>query len=223
MTNTINRHTVLYDGGPGTGQWFRIDAKYTDGDSRGVQGTVGGGGTVTIEGTTRENLGGPAFGQNILGDNSLLTPAPWIYGPNWTFNNDGSVSSDGSQTSIANLTQENLNIQAGYTYTLNYTISNYVAGTITPFLSGTAGTIRSANGSYSETIIAGSTFPRLQLSADAAFVGDISNAELILEVPASDIGTLQTYNTDFTDVLNSSWSYIRVTLDVGTAKVQGLI
>jgi hypothetical protein len=223
MTNTITRHTVLFDGaGPAIGEWFRIDAKYTDGDTRGIQGMVSGGGTVLIEGTTRENLGGPAFGQNILGSDTNFVPNQWIYTPNWSFL-DGVANSDGSQTTGVSLTQANSDIQEGYTYTLTFTISSYVAGTVTPILSGTNGTVRSANGTYTETLVAGSQFPRLNLAVDSAFQGEISDVSLVLEVPADDIGILQQYNTDFTDVLNSGWTYIRVNLDAGTAKVQGLI
>lgn len=222
MTNTINRHTVLFDGaGPAVSPWFRIDAKYTDGDNRAIQGIVAGG-TVTVEGTTRENLGGPAFGQNLLGSDTDFQKSSWIYPPNWSFT-DGVASSDGTQTTVSNLTQANLDIQEGFTYTLTYTISNYVAGTLLPILCGTSGTLVSANGVYSEVIVAGSEFPRLSLSGDAAFDADISDISLILEVPASDIGALNQYNTDFTDVLNSSWTYVRVSLDAGTAKVQGMI
>lgn len=220
MTNSIKRHVVLFDGGPGTGEWVRLDTKYTDDTNRAIQGNVSGGGTLILEGTTRENIGGPSFGQDLIG--GYLAPAAFIYKPNWSFA-DGIATSDGSQAGISNLTQANSDIQAGFTYTLIFTISNYAAGTVTPFLSGTAGTVRAANGTFTETIIAGSEFPRLNLSADAAFAGDISNVSLILEVPASDIGILQQYNTDFTDVLNSSWTYVRATLDVGAAKVQGML
>lgn len=219
MTNSIKRHVVLFDGGPATGNWIRLDTKYTDDTNRAIQGTVAGG-TLTLEGTTRENIGGPSFGQDIVG--GYLVPSAWIYKPNWSFS-DGVVTSDGSQTTLSNLTQANSDIQAGYTYTLTFTISNWTAGTVTPILSGTLGTVRGANGTFSETIVAGSEFPRLNLSADAAFAGDISDVSLVLDVPASDIGILQTYNTDFTDVLNSSWTYVRARLDAGTAKVQGML
>lgn len=222
MTNSIKRHVVLFDGtGPAVGQWVRLDSKYTEGDNRAIQGLVSGG-TLVLEGTTRENLGGPSFGQDLLSNVGFVSKSGWIHKRNWSLDS-GIASSDGSQTTISNLTHNNSDIQDGFTYTLTFTISNYVAGSITPILSGTSGTARSADGTYTETIIAGSQFPRLTLSADAAFVGDISDISLVLEVPADDIGVLQTYGGNFTDVLNSSWTYVRATLDAGTAKVQGMV
>jgi hypothetical protein len=222
MTNTITRHQVIYDGGPGTGEWFRIDSKYTDGDNRALQGQVAGGGTVTLEGTTRENIGGPQFGTDLIDASGDFLAGAWIYTPNWSFA-DGVATSDGSQAAAVNLTQANSGIQVGFTYTLAFDIANYVSGSVTPYLSGTAGTLRSANGSYSELLVAGSQFHRLSFLATADFIGDLQNVSLKLEVPAEDIDALQQYNTDFTDVLNSTWTYVRATLDAGTARVQGSI
>jgi len=221
MSNSIKRHVVLLDGaGPLIGSWVRLDTKYTEGDNRAIQGTVAGG-TITLEGTTVENIGGIPFGQDVIGNGNFNSAGAWIYGPNWTLGS-GVASSDGSQTVVANLTQANHLIQAGSTYTVSFDITNYVAGTITPILSGTAGTPVGANGSFTETLVAGDEFHRLNLQASATFIGDISNIVLTFDVPAADINILQTYaGGGFSDVLNSSWTYIRASLDAGTGKIQG--
>jgi len=227
MSNTsIKREVVLLDSaGAAVGEWIRLDTKYSEGDNRAVQGTVAAG-TLNIEGTTKENLGGPPFGQAINGRSGFMAPGAWIYPPNWTLNllGNNTASSDGTQTAASNLTQPNHLIEEGSTYTLTFTVSNFSAGTITPILSGTGGTPRAANGTFTETLIAGDQFHRLTLSADAAFIGDITDVSLVLDVPAADIGILQSYNADFTDVVNSSWTYIRaVKIGAGAAKVQGMV
>jgi hypothetical protein len=59
-------------------------------------------------------------------------------------------------------------IKAGLSYTVEFTVSGYVAGTLTPKLGGTSGSSVSASGDFSQNITAGSTNKLLEFEANAA-------------------------------------------------------
>jgi hypothetical protein len=73
----------------------------------------------------------------------------WAYGTNNVYH-----SGAGTGTLTPNPA---LNIVIGNIYQVTYTISNYVAGTIRPTIGGVAGTLVSANGTYTDTITATTT------------------------------------------------------------------
>lgn len=79
----------------------------------------------------------------------------WTLGATWTYA-DGKVTSD--DTVASNLSQ---NISGGLNqdecYVLIFTVSDYVAGTLTPILGGISGTSVTANGTYREVIVAGAS------------------------------------------------------------------
>jgi hypothetical protein len=222
---SIKRHEVLLDvGGAATGAWFRLDSRYADGDTRAIQGSIAAG-SVDLEGTTVDIKGTISFGQDVLGNGQFNTEANWILGDGWSIDLQANLAScDGTQTAASNLKQRNSNLQEGDTYEVTFTISGYAAGTVTPIVNGTVGTARSADGTFTELIVAGSGNPEILLQADSLFVGEISDVQAILDVPAADVEILQSYVGDFSDVINSSWTYVRaVKIGAGAAKVQGNI
>lgn len=78
------------------------------------------------------------------------------------------ASSDLSQTIDTELTE-------GASYTVTYTLTR-TAGSVTPKVGGTAGTTRSASGTYSEAIVAGTT--DVFAFTGAGFSGTIDNVSL---------------------------------------------
>lgn len=93
-------------------------------------------------------------------------------GTNWTLGLFWGVASgvaniNGAQSADSDIEQD-IAITVGNTYQVEFTISSYVAGTLTPYVGGTAGTARSANGTYIETIVAGAGgAPRFELRANS--------------------------------------------------------
>lgn len=100
----------------------------------------------------------------------------WTLGTGWSINTGtDKAQCNGSQTSVSSLSQ-NVTIKAGRSYAVSFTISGYSAGSLTPKVGGIAGTARSGNGTFNETIIATSpTNTLLALEANADFVGDVTN------------------------------------------------
>lgn len=96
----------------------------------------------------------------------------WTKGAGWTISagaaNATTATSDLSQTSAIILI-------AGYIYTVTYTVSRS-AGTITPSVGGTVGTVRSTSATFTETIIAGTT--QILAFTGAGFTGTLDNVSV---------------------------------------------
>lgn len=101
----------------------------------------------------------------------------------------------------------------GTKYRVSYTVSNYSAGTITVSLGGTPGTARSANGTYTEDIVAGAT--DVLAFTGAGFTGSIDNADVRFAaneyytlVITHDASTNQigfSFGTDDLEVIADGW------------------
>ncbi len=104
---------------------------------------------------------------------TFTTDTGWTKGTGWTIaagvaTATGAISTALSQTSAITLI-------AGYTYTITYTVTR-TAGTVTPSIGGTAGTARSSNATFTETIIAGTT--QILAFTGAGFSGTIDNVSV---------------------------------------------
>lgn len=78
---------------------------------------------------------------------------------------------------------------AGKTYLISYVVSNYSAGSVRFVIgggAGTYGTIRSANGTYSEimTVAAGVTTNQIEIYVQSIFTGSIDNVS-VKEIPGN--------------------------------------
>ena len=98
-------------------------------------------------------------------------------GTGWSFG-DGVVSSDGSQSTNSDCTQ-NMTTDAGKTYKITYTISEYSAGGVFIRLaSGNVTTTQTSAGTFSENLSAiGGT--QIRIRANSTFVGTISNISVV--------------------------------------------
>lgn len=104
---------------------------------------------------------------------SFTTDTGWTKGTGWTIaagvaTATGAISTALSQASAITLIE-------GYTYTITYTVTR-TAGTVTPSIGGTAGTARSTNATFTETIIAGAT--QILAFTGAGFSGTIDNVSV---------------------------------------------
>lgn len=112
--------------------------------------------------TLSRNMGTDPNGISVLVDSGLInhvvngdfaTDTVWTKGAGWTISggvaNASVASADLSQTASPAIVQ-------GQSYTVTYTVTRS-AGSVTPNIGGTAGTTRSTAGTFTETIVAGST------------------------------------------------------------------
>lgn len=102
----------------------------------------------------------------------------WTLGTNWAYetNDVRATAAAAGQT----LSQTIASLVVGKVYYVSYTIMDYVSGNVAVTLGGTAGTTRSANGTYTEllTVTAGTTLSFERVSSD--FSGDIDDVSVKL-------------------------------------------
>lgn len=132
--------------------------------------------------TTTLAITGTGFSGTI--DDVKITA--WSLETGWTISSE-TAASDGTQTDVSLLSQTPLEgLLEGQNYYVTYTVTRS-AGSITPFVGGTAGTSRSTAATFSEIIKAGSG-TTIGFSADADFVGTVDTVSFVpcSQVPAAD-------------------------------------
>lgn len=123
-------------------------------------------------------------GADHVTNGAFASDTSWTKGTGWTIA-AGVASCSGAQTTTSLLSQTSaITLIPGVTYTTVYTVSSRSAGAVQIQLGGgTAGTARSANGTYTENVVCGSS-QLIALSADADFTGNIDNVTVYV-APAS--------------------------------------
>jgi len=113
------------------------------------------------------------LGSELITNGDFAVDGSWVKGTGWTISGG---SANGSSTT-SDLYQENV-VVAGKKYKVTYTISNYVSGSVRVELpnNSSAGTERSANGTYTETILSGGTL--VLFDARTSFTGSIDNVSV---------------------------------------------
>ena len=111
---------------------------------------------------------------DVVTNGAFAADTDWTKDAPWTIA-AGVASSDGSQVAVSNLYQAA--VTDGLTYYVSFTVSGYSAGNVRAVLGTTGtGTSRAANGTYSQFLTAGGSNPtRLNIEADADFIGNIDN------------------------------------------------
>jgi len=116
---------------------------------------------------------------DLVTNGAFTTDVSWTKGTGWTI--DGSDSNtadcDASQTGDSDLEQASAATN-GVVYRVKFTISSYVAGTLTPILNSGSGTVVSGNGTYIQNITAGSG-SNLQLRAKVDFDGSVDDVSVV--------------------------------------------
>jgi len=99
----------------------------------------------------------------------------WTKGTGWTISS-GTATSDGTQSADSVLSQAIATKTQGANYRYVFTVSGYSAGNVKVRQSATHyGTSRSANGTYTETLMQLFPYSTIAISADSNFVGSIDN------------------------------------------------
>ena len=112
-------------------------------------------------------------GAELVTNGTFASDTNWTKETGWAIS--GGVASKTSGTA-GSLYQGAAAMVQGRTYQIDFTVSGYSAGTLTPFCRGTGGTGVTANGTYSQRIIAGAdSVYVINFFAGATFVGSIDN------------------------------------------------
>jgi len=113
-----------------------------------------------------------ALGRNIVINGDFASDTVWTKGDAAITISGGTATWDGTQAGNADLTQSGI-LAAGRTWRVTFTVSGRTAGTITPLCGTQAGTARSTNDTFTETITANGA--DLVFRGDADFDGSIDD------------------------------------------------
>ena len=146
---------------------------------------------------------------------SFASDTAWTKGAGWTITGGVAVATGGISTALTQNAAYTL--VSGRSYTVVYTVSSLSAGTVTVSVGGTAGTARSANGTYTETIKAGAT--QVIAFTGAGFTGDVGTVSII--DPANgfpgNIGNIDYIDGFFVAPVNNTKQYYKSALNDGTS------
>jgi len=141
---------------------------------------VGDGTTINcyVLGAQFEVVEGPSSppGPELISNGDFATDpdTSWTWNAPWTHDTTNyEADIDGTQTGSVDL-EQTVAIRQDHYYQVQFTVKNYIAGTLTPRLGGTAGSAVSANGTYTQYIKAGSG-TLLELRADVDFQGSVDD------------------------------------------------
>ncbi|HWA51560.1 MAG TPA: DUF2341 domain-containing protein [Patescibacteria group bacterium] len=109
--------------------------------------------TTTTQSYARAVNGATSTGRNLVLNGTFDSSSSWNFnGTGWTISGGMGVATNAQTT---DLTYQNVPLVAGRSYQITYTISGYTSGSVRVLAgNGGFGTMRSANGTYTENIIA---------------------------------------------------------------------
>ena len=111
---------------------------------------------------------------NLVTNHDFAVDANWTKGTGWSISG-GKASNDGSFGGANSfLITSETDASVGDTYEVTFTVSNYVQGSIKARAGQAGGTIRTANGTYTETMVATAT-ETIRLHATNSFIGSVDN------------------------------------------------
>lgn len=143
--------------------------------------SLSGNGTQTAF-TVSEDLGTDENAIYVWVDNSnrdyvtngtFATDTGWTKGAGWTIGAGVATATGAISTAIEQTAA--FTLEEGKSYTVTFTITRS-AGTLTPSIGGTSGTAQNSSGTYSETIIAGST--QTIAFTGSGFTGTLDNVSI---------------------------------------------
>lgn len=131
-----------------------------------------------------------------VNNGGFTSDVEWIKGSGWTISDDlANCASHSGTTSISQTC-----LVQSCTYTVQYTVVR-VSGSINVELCGTSGTSRSTSGTFTETIVSGTTGFDISFNANSSFVGTIDNVSVIKNITYVSSTYEITDNTDVPKIL----------------------
>ena len=148
------------------------------------------------------------LGSELVTNGDFATNSDWSLGTGWSINDGKAVGENAGSPSVSYLSQD-FAFVSGKTYKVVYTVSEYVKGNVRPQLASPGSQNLpnvSANGTYTEYIVANNNFSKFRFRAattDGGFTGKIDNVS-VKQVDPNDRWDAEFYGTDvtITDTLN---------------------
>ena len=140
---------------------------------------------ITVDGTpllsSDFSVVGPLSWDNsydIVKNGNFTSTADWTLGNDWSISgNKASLTSVGTVIDRT-LSQVNSPVGQGFTYDITFTVSDYVSGSITPYIGNGAGQAVNGNGTYTQTVQAFANNKQFRFVGDATFVGSIEDVSI---------------------------------------------
>lgn len=141
--------------------------------------------TTTTQSYARVVNQGVEEGRNIVANSTFDSSTGWAMGAGWSIS--GGVAVGTATGTGATFNYNSATLTQGKAYKTTFTISGYTSGSITMQVgNGTAGTYRSADGTYTQTLIAGSSTTQIQMNVGTSFTGNIDNVSVTeLNIPST--------------------------------------
>jgi hypothetical protein len=124
--------------------------------------------------------------ENLVTNGTFAADTNWTKGTDWTIAAGVASHANGSASDLSQTFSPNMTL--GKSYYTGITVSNYSAGTVKIRLTTDVtvnGTQYSANGSFTETLVAASNNHLFNVYAQAVFVGDVDDV-IVYEADPSD-------------------------------------
>ena len=112
-------------------------------------------------------------GADIVTNGAFTTDVSWTKGTGWDINSTTATKAHHATGTASLLSQASATTLLSQYYLTVYTVSGYVAGTVSVSIAGVTGTARSADGTYTEIITSLAADQVIALSANSTFVGDV--------------------------------------------------
>jgi len=101
----------------------------------------------------------------------------WVKGAGWTIVGGLAIGAAG----VASDLEQDITVTQNLVYNFTVTTSAITGGNITPKIAGTLGAAITANGTYTQEIIAGAGLsPRLEITKSSTFAGSIDNVSVVM-------------------------------------------
>ena len=134
------------------------------------------------------------LGSELVTNGDFETNSDWTLGTGWSINNGKAVAENATTTC-----QQDVSFTSGKTYKVVFTVSDYESGTVRAQFTGggsTNATARSANGTYTEYIVAGASHTKFRLQGlGGGFTGKIDNVS-VKQVDPNDRWTVTNATSD---------------------------
>lgn len=120
---------------------------------------------------------GFTYPTTLTTNGTFASDTAWTKGSGWTISSGKANCGSHSGTSVLSQSVQIASLNGNQGYPVTYTIT-CTAGTITPILGGTNGTVRSSSGTWTELIYPGTSDTLIQFSASSTFRGSVDTVSV---------------------------------------------